>query len=1000
MKPSFALSFTEDSIQLLHRVGKGWVVVGDTPFADPNLDDALDDMRRTALGLEPAGFATKLVIPNSQIRYMELEAPGPSEAEREAQIRAALEGKTPYAPEDLVFDWSGKGKLVRVAVVARETLDEAESFAVERKFNPVGFVSIPDYGDFSGEPWFGTTSAAAGLLPAGETVERDKSAIRIQTRGTPRSEPPDTAETAPLAAAAPAAPPEVTAPPQAVVAEPEPLPEVPVAAPQLWPEDTQPDESAAPEQPAPEPFAPPPFVTATTGVAEDVPAPVAAPLRDKAEPNTAEADTAESEAAEAPFTHVPDAAPFPEEDDDLRGADPVAAPAGLSPPRVDPLSDPALDEDLPPQPSQAAMVAFASRRGDSDGRPPILGAAARPDPAVLARAAHGKPVEDLPPMPRPPQAGSRPAPATGGLRGAAGKGISALVTTPALAGSRKVKAKPGPLAPPPSPARAAVVAATGPADAAKSLTRPGGTFGNRPPAARSSRTVLFLSLVAILLLCMALVAAWSTFWLSSRGDEVEATQVAAADVPAEMPAVEDEMLADGEEDLIGTETEAVEAGPDVALEDPAALEPSAESLPAETSEADLAEVTAVPVAEAAPDTAVPLDSPAAQTLAETQDEIFLATSDTPPPALDALALPAPAAASDVLPDAQMPPPPFGTVYAFDAQGLLIPTPEGIVSPDGVLLIAGKPPVVPPSRSEVATAAAETARLAAAAAETAAAAEVPEGTALVDAVPVGEQPADAPADATETVAAAGPEAQPNPDLADRRPRERPAGLVPNPDDAALATEAEGEVQAASLRPRERPVVILAAAEAARQQTANASLALAPSAEDAAQAEADLAAAAAAEAANPSVVAISRRPAARPKDFSRAVEAAVAAAIRAPEPEPEPEKRAAAAAPAPEPDEQDELNEPEVVASAAPKIPSKASVAKQATFKNALNLSKLNLIGVYGTQSKRYALIRQANGRYKKVKVGDKIDGGRIEAITQNEVRYQKGGRLIALKMPKG
>ncbi len=138
--------------------------------------------------------------------------------------------------------------------------------------------------------------------------------------------------------------------------------------------------------------------------------------------------------------------------------------------------------------------------------------------------------------------------------------------------------------------------------------------------------------------------------------------------------------------------------------------------------------------------------------------------------------------------------------------------------------------------------------------------------------------------------------------------------------------------------------------------------------------------------------------------------MAAAIRAPEkppepepePAPEPEQKTAKKEPAPDikPEEQDEANEPEVVASAAPKIPTKASVAKQATFKNALNLSKINLIGVYGTQSKRYALIRQANGRYKKVKVGDRIDGGRIEAITQNEVRYQKGGRLVTLKMPKG
>ena len=155
-----------------------------------------------------------------------------------------------------------------------------------------------------------------------------------------------------------------------------------------------------------------------------------------------------------------------------------------------------------------------------------------------------------------------------------------------------------------------------------------------------------------------------------------------------------------------------------------------------------------------------------------------------------------------------------------------------------------------------------------------------------------------------------------------------------------------------------------------------------------------------------VAISRKPAARPRDLSRAVEAAVAAVAREPQPEPEaapePQPRLAAI-----PDKNTDKNssaeadgEPEI-ASAAPKIPTKATVAKQATFKNAINLSKLNLIGVYGTQSKRYALVRTAAGRYKKVRVGDTIDGGgRVAAITATEVRYQKGGRLIALAMPKG
>ncbi len=85
---------------------------------------------------------------------------------------------------------------------------------------------------------------------------------------------------------------------------------------------------------------------------------------------------------------------------------------------------------------------------------------------------------------------------------------------------------------------------------------------------------------------------------------------------------------------------------------------------------------------------------------------------------------------------------------------------------------------------------------------------------------------------------------------------------------------------------------------------------------------------------------------------------------------------------------------------PKIPSSASVARQATIDNAINLRKLNLIGVYGTPANRRALVRLPSGRYKKLKVGDRIDGGNVVAIGDSELRYQKRGKNITLKMPRG
>ncbi len=98
-------------------------------------------------------------------------------------------------------------------------------------------------------------------------------------------------------------------------------------------------------------------------------------------------------------------------------------------------------------------------------------------------------------------------------------------------------------------------------------------------------------------------------------------------------------------------------------------------------------------------------TPAPSPASEPQDEIFLAAMDQPPLTPDPVALPGPSATADAAPGFQMPPPAFGTVYQFDANGLLVPTKEGILSPDGVMLIAGRPSKLPPERPAAVTEAA-------------------------------------------------------------------------------------------------------------------------------------------------------------------------------------------------------------------------------------------------------------------------------------------------------
>ena len=127
----------------------------------------------------------------------------------------------------------------------------------------------------------------------------------------------------------------------------------------------------------------------------------------------------------------------------------------------------------------------------------------------------------------------------------------------------------------------------------------------------------------------------------------------------------------------------------------------------------------------------------------------------------------------------------------------------------------------------------------------------------------------------------------------------------------------------------------------------------------------------------------RPPVRPTDLNRAVDEAVTAALDQPE-----APAQEVAQDEPEPDDR------------APDLPTNASVAKQATTKDALNTNKLALLAVFGTASNRFAMVRQPNGAVKKVRVGDRLDGGSIAAITANSVQYQKGGRMVTLALPTG
>ena len=178
MKPSFALILSHDGIRLLRRATNGWRCVGEVSPDDPNLTKQLKYLRQTATDLSGGNFSTKLVLPNSQILYTKIDALGASHERREQEIRDGMEGLTPYQVEDLFFDWCDAGEgYAHVAIVARETLEEAETFALQHRMNPVSFVATPDGNGFTKEVFFAATKHSHSLLPDQELVEPDHDII-------------------------------------------------------------------------------------------------------------------------------------------------------------------------------------------------------------------------------------------------------------------------------------------------------------------------------------------------------------------------------------------------------------------------------------------------------------------------------------------------------------------------------------------------------------------------------------------------------------------------------------------------------------------------------------------------------------------------------------------------------------------------------------------------------------------------------------------------------
>lgn len=859
MKPNFALNLSFDGIGLLHRVPAGWHLVGEVSLEAEDLNGALAVLLETGKQIDRSGVRTKIVLPEEQVKYITLES-DPHAGERE--VRLALDGATPYAIDELAYDWTLEGGTLHIAAVAKETLEEAEDFAVANGFAPISFVATPDQTLFPGEPFFGLTRAAAVILPKGESVARDLQPIHIVGIAQPPEPEPEVVE------------PEAEAP-------------APEDAPQPEPAVALEAESAVEALGEPPEELPPAVEAASEPIAvEVVPE---APVEAVAAPEA----PAESEAAPVPaFTSIR-----------ARRDDPAPPPAPIS---AKPLR--AGDAGLPEDTSAPAAEVTAPR---------VEPVATTPDVPPAVRAARASLQALAPAEPDKAATASSASAAFGKLRAAFKR------PDPAPAPATKPVAKLRPSSP---------SASQEPQTEKDRLT----VFGARKPK-RAKVPVggkprfLGLALTAVLLLFLAGVAAWASLTGSDGigwffGSE---EPPAVAGLPAADSITEDELAEAGDASvelasLIDSRSDAL---PEATV--PGLSDPQFNRLP--TAEESAALYAATGIWEVAPDeTPVPV--------AIDLDDLYITSIDPVVAQPDAVALPSQAMlAPDRLPGSQTSPVAPGTRFTLDERGFVVATPEGALTPDGVRIFAG-PPVKVPSKFPDRTAAPE--------------------------------PQIAPSD---------------PRLAAFRPKLRPGGLTETAERSALGGLTRAELM--TVRPKLRPTAIVAAYEAEQIRAA-----------------ADAAAAAAAAASTAGLatpaptpndtVATSIKPKLRPQDLGVQPDAA----------NPRTGNPLNSGSTFSREEIEDEEGETRVASAGPrtvqPKVPSQANVAKAATEKNAINLGQVNLIGVYGTPQSRRALIRLANGRFQKVQVGDRVDGGRVVAISDGELRYQKGGRNVTLKMPRG
>jgi len=1050
MVPNFALLLSFDGIGLLRQTPRGWAKLADVPLDSADLTGDVNALRQQAQTLDPTGAQVGLIIPNEQIRYLDIPDPSGRPRFKDRAVRDALDGATPYDVEDLVYDHVAIGRQRMIAAVARETLDEAEGFVRQHGFDPVSFLALAPEGAFEGVVFFGGSVSWLGPDPA-----RPDAPFEIY--------PADAEALTPLAVLASPAPdpepvkdPEPTSTPEPEAnVEPETTPEPEAAAEAPVSEAAAPQVEDAAEEPAlgssPEPEASQeeiePSVAAATEPESDAqddqeqldlgidhlelhqiapprpePQPVLLPGEDPFGPTPEQSQTSESSSIEGLVAtnktldildDLDDlastvgagldndefesklAAALDEAPQDIPKEAPVEAPAAaepapeippaptvsadqpVSPPRATSV-DPSSDLDTPPKsfsdvfsatpPEQTSPMAdFSQLRARRDAVPPA------PRPLELGP-------DKAEPTPPAPSVTSAPEPkadfdtaARAAAAAAAARQNLVAQKKASSSAAKPVQAPSKPVAPPPpapqTPAAAKPSAAKPTETAASGMTPlarikpvkkafhisevPGATPAETAPPIEKLRSESASradkALAGFRKKAKAEPIADTAPALKLEDESEKFTVFGARNRPpvGGKPRFLGLMLTAGLLlFLVG-----IAAWATVFLDEGVAglFKGKSDVEIADTGVPQAQPTPVAPPATAAVATNVPDPAPS-----EEVQLASLSTGEDLTPPLAALPSPAPLRA--------LTPEEAAATYAATGVWQRAPAEPHNLPLDEVdsLYIASIDPKVQGSDAVA----------------------LPNPQNFVADPQIANPGLPPPAGVTFDIDSRGlvratPEGAVTPDgfrvFTGPPPVVPPLRGAPPVPTLADPSQAANTASLAAFRPQARPSDLIEQRE--RATHGGISIAelgairpvLRPRTEQEVAVE---------EAPEATALAVSRSliPVGRPRNMAAIVDRAEKA--------PQPVQTASVA--------------PRTV---TPSIPSGASVSRAATVNNAINLNKINLIGVFGTPSNRRALVRLPNGRYQKVKIGDRLDGGRVATISESELRYTKSGRNVTLKMPR-